>query len=104
MRRAARADGNQPQIVAAFRGLGCSWLDLHRVGEGCPDGLAGADGVDQLVEIKTPGEHMNADQKEFAFSWRGREVALIYTVEDVVNCVKVMRAHAAVLSSRDQDD
>lgn len=104
MRRAAKADANQKQIVAAFRGLGCSWLDLHRVGDDCPDGLAGVDGLDQLVEIKSGPGKLTEGQKQFLFSWRGRDVWVVYTPEDVVVCVKMMRHHASVLSSALKDE
>ena len=37
VRRAARTDQNQSEIVAALRGAGCWVMDLSAVGKGCPD-------------------------------------------------------------------
>lgn len=37
MRRAAKVDGNQPEIVKALEAAGCWVLDLSAVGKGCPD-------------------------------------------------------------------
>lgn len=37
MRRAAKVDANQPEIVKALRDAGCWVLDLSGVGNGCPD-------------------------------------------------------------------
>lgn len=37
MRRKARVDANQSQVVKTLRAAGCWVLDLSRVGEGCPD-------------------------------------------------------------------
>jgi hypothetical protein len=52
MRRAARTDSNQTEIVATLRSLGCSVQMLHAVGAGCPDLLIGIDGQNLLLEIK----------------------------------------------------
>lgn len=37
MRRAAKVDANQAEIVLALRDAGCWVLDLSAVGQGCPD-------------------------------------------------------------------
>jgi Holliday junction resolvase len=52
MRRAARTDSNQTEIVAILRSLGCSVQMLHAVGAGCPDLLVGVAGQNLLIEIK----------------------------------------------------
>jgi Holliday junction resolvase len=52
MRRAARVDRNQSEIVTALRSLGCSVQPLHTIGSGCPDLLIGIDGQNLLIEVK----------------------------------------------------
>ena len=52
MRRAAKADANQPEIIAALRKAGASVQALHTVGQGCPDIVVGFRGVNWLLEIK----------------------------------------------------
>lgn len=76
MRRAARADDNQPEIVAAFRRCGASVQHLHQVGEGCPDIVVGYRGFNALVEIKDGSKPASAqvltdDEEKFFEEWRG---------------------------------
>jgi len=53
IRRAARTDANQTEIVAALRKVGCEVLSLAAVGSGCPDLLVlGPDKVLRLIEVK----------------------------------------------------
>ena len=84
MRRAAKIDRNQPEIVNALRLAGASVQLLHSVGEGCPDILIGYRGVNILAEIKDH-EASNTDRKlrprqvEWHAAWRG-QAAVIETV------------------------
>ena len=50
--RAARTDANHKEVVAAFRKFGCSVLQLHMVGAGCPDLCIGLNKKSILVEVK----------------------------------------------------
>jgi hypothetical protein len=52
MRRAAKVDDNQRQIVAALRAIGASVQVLSMVGQGCPDILCAYRGVNHLLELK----------------------------------------------------
>jgi hypothetical protein len=45
MRRIARVDKNQAEIVSALRKAGARVLHLHQHGEGCPDILVGFLGI-----------------------------------------------------------
>ena len=98
MRRAAKVDSNHCDIVQAFLRLGCSVQDLHRVGGGCPDLLVGIAGrVNILVEIKQPAKRkarqggLQDNQVEFMKSWRGWPIAVVYSVDDVVQLVNATR-------------
>lgn len=92
MRRAAKADGNQPQIVKAFRQLGFSVAHTHTIGKGFPDIVVGRNGINTLVEIKDGDKvksqkQLTADEKEFHENWRGT-IIIIESVEDVIKFSK----------------
>ena len=92
MRRNAKADDNQPQIVKAFRQLGYSVAHTHTIGKGFPDIVIGRDGVNTLVEIKDGSKvksqrQLTNDEKEFHEAWRGT-VVIIESVEDVIEFSK----------------
>ena len=52
MRRAAKIDANQTEIVKALRQVGASVQSLASTGKGCPDLLVGFRGVNWLLEVK----------------------------------------------------
>lgn len=93
MRQRARTDGNQVEIVAAFRGLGCSVTVTSRVGEGFPDLVVGVESVTVPVEIKMPGGTLTDEQETWFKLWRGSK-AVVRTLEDVGILVKAIRAFA----------
>ena len=84
-RRAAKADRNQPEIVATFRQLGATVKHLHMVGQGCPDILVGYKSVNYLVEIKDgllppSGQKLTGPEAKFFDEWRG-QVDIVNTNE-----------------------
>ena len=91
MRRAAKVDANQAEIVAALRGVGCSVQPLHAVGGGVPDLLVGKGGVNLLVEVKDGSKRpsarrLNAVQQEWHDAWRGN-VAVVSSVAEALTLV-----------------
>lgn len=85
MRRAAKVDRNQAEIVAALRGVGATVQPLHAVGKGCPDLLVGFRGVNFLLEVKDwqnspSGRALTPDQVEWHGGWKGH-VAKVETVD-----------------------
>jgi hypothetical protein len=93
VRLAARKDANHDPIASAFRGLGCSWWDTFRLGAGFPDGVAGYQGVNVLVEIKGEDGELTDEQQAFFNIWRGW-AAIVRRVEDVPLIVREMRLTA----------
>lgn len=92
MRRAAKTDRNQTEIVSAFRACGCTVQTLHAVGKGCPDLLVGIFGNNVLVEVKDwkrpqSERRLTEDQIRWHSEWRGR-VEIVEKVEDVERVVK----------------
>lgn len=78
MRRAAKVDRNQSEIVRALRQAGASVLCLHSVGQGCPDLMVGVNGLNRLIEVKDgllppSGQKLTPDEKEWHESWRGQK-------------------------------
>ena len=76
MRRAAKVDANQPEIVQAYRDAGATVEHLHAAGGGCPDLLVGYRGVNFLVEVKDGSkppskQQLTPDQVKWHFHWRG---------------------------------
>lgn len=86
MRRAARVDDNQWEIVAALRAAGCSVTSLASIGRGFPDIIVGYDGKNYLMEIKDGSKppskrRLTPDEQEWHATWRG-QVAVVNSVED----------------------
>lgn len=76
MRRAAKVDRNQAEIVKALRQAGASVLCLHTVGQGCPDLLVDFRGKTRLIEIKDgdlppSARKLTPDELRFSAFWTG---------------------------------
>lgn len=86
-RRAAKIDANQNEIVDALRALGCTVQSLAEVGDGCPDLLVGVEHVDFILEVKIPGEELNARQTKWHREWNGR-AHVVWTVDQALDVAK----------------
>ena len=82
MRRAARTDNNQHELVEALKKIGArSYYIKEPV-----DLLVGFRGRSIALEVKSPGKQMTQAQKEFFDTWPG-EAYLCHTIEEAVNAV-----------------
>lgn len=86
MKRAAKVDANQKQIVTALRQAGCTVQSLATVGKGCPDLIVGCQGRNFLLEIKDGSKPPSArqlteDQQTWHQNWRGQVVVVESVVE-----------------------
>jgi hypothetical protein len=91
MRRAARVDDNQSEIVAALRRIGATVQPIHQIGKGCPDLLVGWRGMNTLLELKdgekVPSKRkLTQDEVDWHEAWRG-QVAVVETVEQAIEAV-----------------
>tara|TARA_A100001391_G_scaffold176590_1_gene139858 strand:- start:3816 stop:4097 length:282 start_codon:yes stop_codon:yes gene_type:complete len=91
MRRAAKVDANQAEIVEALRMIGASVQPLHAVGQGCPDLLVGWRGIVSLLEVKDGSKPPSArklteDQVKWHTEWRG-QVAVVENVEQAIEAI-----------------
>ena len=92
MRYAARADANQPAIMAAARKLGAAVQSLHRVGSGCPDILIAYRGQNILVEIKDGAKSasqrkLTPQQETWHAEWTG-PIWVVKSVDELVDRMK----------------
>ena len=93
MRRAARVDANQAEIVAALRAAGASVWPI-----GLPvDLIVGKHGKTALMEIKVLTGKLNPKpasytqlQKDFMLSWNGGPVATVTDVEGALRVLATM--------------
>jgi hypothetical protein len=88
MRRAARTDANQTQIVEALRKCGASVQSLAAVGKGVPDLLVGLRGRNYLLECKDGDKPPSArkltpDQEQWHLKWAG-QVLTVTSAEDAL--------------------
>lgn len=95
MRRAAKVDANQSQIVDALRSCGASVQPLHMVGGGVPDLLVGYRNRTALIEVKDGSlppskRQLTPDQLDWHAAWRGGTLAVVCDVESALRVLKVM--------------
>lgn len=92
MRRKARIDANQVEVVKAFRALGCKVQSLAALGSGVPDLLLNINGVNVLAEVKDGSKPPSARRlTEDQIRWRAGWSGMIWTIESlehVAECVK----------------
>lgn len=98
-RRAAKVDTNQPEIVDAFRRLGCLVAHTHMVGQGFPDIVVSCMGVPRLIEIKDgklspSARKLTPPEAIFHRDWDGM-VWVVESTGDVVRLVRQWRGVAA---------
>ena len=91
MRRAAKVDDNQGEIVQALRQIGCSVQPLHTVGKGVPDLLVGFRGKNLLLEIKdgnkvASARRLTTDQKVWHRQWCG-QCKVVSSVDEAIKTV-----------------
>ena len=71
---AHRIDENQPELVSAFRAMGCSVWITSRLGQGAPDLVVRKFSQVRLIEVKNPKKPpseraLTKDEQEFQKAW-----------------------------------
>lgn len=82
MRRAARTDNNQHELVEALKKVGAKCYYIKEP----VDLVVGFRGRSILLEVKRPGKTMTEAQKAFCTTWPG-EVHVVYSVEEAISAV-----------------
>ncbi len=85
MRRAAKVDKNQAEIVEALRGIdGCSVAITSACGNGFVDVVVGYRGFNFMFEIKSsPYEPLTEDQQEFHTGWFG-QIQKVSSLKEII--------------------
>lgn len=83
MRKIAKADNNQAEIVRDIRKAGGRVLHLHQLGNGCADTLVMYHGILLLVEIKSEGGRLTPDEQVFYNEWQDCMI-VVYSAEEVL--------------------
>lgn len=91
MRRAARVDENQPEIVRVLRECGASVAVTSGVGAGFGDLVCGYRGVNFILELKdgskSPGrQKLTPAEKKFHEEWRG-QIAIVTNPVDALRVI-----------------
>ena len=95
MRRAAKIDANQPEIVKGLRQAGASVACCHAVGDGFTDLVVGFRGVNYLVEVKdgekVPSKRkLTPDQVKFHAAWTG-QIGVAETLDEALEIIGAKR-------------
>lgn len=107
MRRAAKVDDNQVEVVRKLRLLGASVTDLSAVGAGCPDLLVGYRGANYLLEVKRPDaslrrtikdagtkerapRELTPDQARWHEGWRGQK-AIVHDSNEALRAIGALK-------------
>jgi hypothetical protein len=90
VRRAAKVDANQPEVVAALRKIGVEVTPMHTLGQGVSDLLCSFRQRWYVIEVKdgslSPSRRqLTADQKV----WIGKQRAPVYIVNDAQEAVDI---------------
>lgn len=93
MRRAARTDTNQAEIVQVLRKAGCTVQHLHTLGQGTPDLLVGYAGSNFLLEVKDGNKppskrKLTPDEELWHRRWGG-QVAIVSSAGEALEVLGV---------------
>ena len=91
MRKAARRDQNEKEIVDALRAMGAT---VYYIDDPC-DLLVGYHNKTLLMEVKNPAspygkKGFNENQKHFAENWKGGPFCLVDSVESALRMLNIM--------------
>lgn len=95
MRRRAKTDANQPEIVDALRSIGAAVYSLAECGDGIPDLLVGYKGETILLEVKDGSKppskrELTNDQVFFHTFWQGGPLFVVSTVSEALAALEVV--------------
>lgn len=91
MRRAAKRDDNEAQIVAALRKAGAT-VRIITQGDGLPDLLVGYRGRTILLEVKDGAKPPSArklteDEEAFFRDWQGGDLEVVLSAEQALAAI-----------------
>lgn len=86
MRRAAKVDANQTEIVNQLRQVGATVQSIAAIGKGAPDLLVGFQGRNVLMELKVDKGKLTPDETNWHEEWRG-QVAIIRNADEALAAI-----------------
>lgn len=98
MRRAARVDANQGDIVDALLAVGATVQTLAAVGDGVPDLLVGFRLMNFLLEVKDGAKAPSArkltdDQEKWHSAWRGQS-QVVNSIDEALQAIGAMASRS----------
>jgi Holliday junction resolvase len=92
MRKAAKTDRNQTEVVTALRQVGASVQSLAATGKGVPDLLVGYKGINYLMEVKDgnkvpSAQKLSIDQEHWHSVWQGT----VHIVKSIDEALKILQ-------------
>jgi hypothetical protein len=96
LRRFAKIDDNQHDIVKALRKAGATVQSLAAIGDGCPDLLVGICGRTVLMEIKDGSkppskQALTPEQLKWHGAWQGGTLQVVNDVEGALRVVGMVK-------------
>ena len=95
MRRAAKIDSNQTEVINALKAAGASVQSLAALGKGVPDLLVSINGVNLLMEVKDGDksksrQKLTEDQVKWHGAWQG-PVCVVDSPEAALRMIGVVK-------------
>ena len=92
MRRRAKIDANQTQVVSALRAAGATVQSLAECGSGVPDLLCGFRQQTFLLEVKDgrrklSERQLTSDQVKWHIEWRGGPCIVVNSVDEALAAI-----------------
>lgn len=104
MRRKARVDANQKEIVQELRKLDVSVLHTHQLGKGAPDLILGYRNENYLIELKDGSktksqQKLTPDEVEFQSKWKGN-YAVCNSLEQILTIIDYVEERGVATKTR----
>lgn len=95
MRRAAKKDANQTDVVRILRQCGLKVALTHQLGDGKPDFVVSGEKLDYLaglsrgpamlwVELKSPGGKLTPAEEKFHQEWEGLPIMVCQSADPIL--------------------
>ena len=96
MRRAAKVDQNQDQVVSALRSAGAKVQSLAAVGKGVPDLLCQYQGTFYLIEVKDgrkqPSQRrLTDDQVKWHEEWKSAFLGVVESPDEALRFIGAIK-------------
>ena len=96
MRRAAKIDSNQDQVVSALRAAGAKVQSLAAIGQGVPDLLCQYKGTFYLIEVKdgrkAPSQRrLTDDQVKWHEEWKSAFLGVVESPDEALKFIGAIK-------------